>query len=58
MKKLSILCILGLISSYSFACDPTSLDWKKFHQTYDLNKNKTFELKEFSRIQKLSATHL
>lgn len=51
MKKLSMLCISALISSYSFACDPISLDWKKFHQTYDLNKNKTFELKEFLKVK-------
>ncbi|MEG0487457.1 MAG: EF-hand domain-containing protein, partial [Acinetobacter sp.] len=51
MKILAILCISTLISSYSFACDPTSLDWEKFHQTYDLNKNKTFELKEFLKVK-------
>ena len=43
----SIFYFTLCVSSYSFACEPASLNWEKFHHTYDLNKNETFELKEF-----------
>lgn len=51
MRKIIVLCIFAMMSSFSFACDPLSLDWDKFHKRYDLNKNKTFELKEFLKVK-------
>ncbi|MEK7738748.1 MAG: EF-hand domain-containing protein, partial [Pseudomonadota bacterium] len=34
----SLILSCSALSSFSFACDPASLDWEKFHKTYDLNK--------------------
>ena len=51
MKKIFVLCIFTMMSSYSFSCDPVSLDWDKFHKRYDLNKNRTFEPKEFLKVK-------
>ena len=51
MKNLTMLCISLFISSHSLACEPASLNWEQFHKTYDLNKNKTFELKEFLSVK-------
>ena len=47
----SIFYFTLCVSSYSFACEPASLNWEKFHHTYDLNKNETFELKEFLTVR-------
>ena len=51
MKNLTMLCISLFISSHSLACEPASLNWEQFHKTYDLNKNKTFELKEILSVK-------
>ncbi|ENV17291.1 EF-hand domain-containing protein [Acinetobacter guillouiae] len=47
----SLILSCSTLSSFSFACDPASLDWEKFHKTYDLNKNNTFELNEFLKVK-------
>lgn len=47
----SLILSCSALSSFSFACDPASLDWEKFHKTYDLNKNNTFELNEFLKVK-------
>lgn len=47
----SLILSCSTLSSFSFACDPASLDWEKFHKTYDLNKNGTFELNEFLKVK-------
>lgn len=47
----SLILSCSALSSFSFACDPASLDWEKFHKTYDLNKNGTFELNEFLKVK-------
>ena len=47
----SLILSCSALSSFSFACEPASLDWENFHKTYDLNKNKTFELSEFLKVK-------
>lgn len=47
----SLLLSCSTLSSFSYACEPASLDWEKFYKTYDLNKNNTFELNEFLKVK-------
>lgn len=51
MKKYIAAILLFSLTSYSFACEPASIDWELFYKNYDLEKNKNIDKNEFAHVQ-------
>ncbi|KAF1023255.1 MAG: hypothetical protein GAK29_02987 [Acinetobacter bereziniae] len=53
MNKIMYVTLISLstLSTTSFGCEPASIEWDGFYETYDLNKNNTLELNEFLKVK-------
>ncbi|WP_228258867.1 EF-hand domain-containing protein [Acinetobacter ihumii] len=40
-----------ILTSFSHACEPASLNWQQFKSSHDRNHNGTFELEEFMHVR-------
>ena len=57
--RLLICVVLGLIGgpvpfAPAWACEPASIDWASFMQSYDKNRNQTLDMSEFDGVREFS----